>query len=278
MTDHDYRVRLEVFEGPMDLLLFLIRKDEVDIHDIPIASITDQYLKYLEDLRGHGSGLIDIDLAGEFLVVAATLMEIKSRMLGPKPVVAAAGDAPAKEATDPRAELVRQLLEYKKYRDAADALDQRAETWRRRYAAAPAGVPDDALQAAIENSQDVELEDLDLADLAEAFRRIAETVNFDRLGEHQVTYDDTPIEVHAEAIVQTLSQVPERGEMEFASIFTGKKRHEMIGLFLAVLDLVRHRRIAVRQESDARILLRLRDEPEQQLPATAGENAANAAG
>ncbi|MFA6046093.1 MAG: segregation/condensation protein A, partial [Phycisphaerales bacterium] len=75
MTDHDYRVRLDVFEGPMDLLLFLIRKDEVDIHDIPISSITDQYLKYLDDLRVHGSALIDIDLAGEVLVVAATLME-----------------------------------------------------------------------------------------------------------------------------------------------------------------------------------------------------------
>lgn len=261
MTDHDYRVRLDVFEGPLDLLLFLIRKDEVDIHDIPISSITDQYLKYLDDLRVQSTAMIDIDLAGEFLVVAATLMEIKSRMLGPKPQPGTPAEAGA--IADPRAELVRQLLEYKKYRDAADALDQRADQWRRRYAAARAGVPDEALQAALENAQDVELEDLDLADLAEAFRRIAETVNFDRLGEHQVTYDDTPIEVHAESICRTLAAIPDKGELEFVAIFQGRQRHEMIGLFLAVLDLVRHRRIAVRQDQlEGQILLRLRDEPE----------------
>lgn len=269
MTDHDYRVRLDVFEGPMDLLLFLIRKDEVDIHDIPIASITDQYLRYLDDLRVHGPSFIDIDLAGEFLVVAATLMEIKSRMLGPKPPPGATPDAGPEKATDPRAELVRQLLEYKKYRDAAEALDQRGDQWRRRYAAARVGVPDEALQSALENAQDIELEDLDLADLAEAFRRIAETVNFDRLGEHQVRYDDTPIEVHADSIVSTLTALPEKGEIEFVKIFQGRQRHEMIGLFLAVLDLVRHRRIAVRQDQvEGQILLRLRDEAEAALPTT----------
>lgn len=273
MTDHDYRVRLDVFEGPMDLLLFLIRKDEVDIHDIPISSITDQYLKYLDDLRVHGSALIDIDLAGEFLVVAATLMEIKSRMLGPTPPPGATAEAGRGTIADPRAELVRQLLEYKKYRDAADALDQRADLWRRRYAAARAAVPDEALQAALENAQDVELDDLDVADLTEAFRRIAETVNFDRLGEHQVTYDDTPIEAHAESIVRTLAAVPEKGEIEFVTIFRGRQRHEMIGLFLAVLDLVRHRRIAVRQDQvEGQILLRLRDESEVPGPAIQPES------
>src|SRR5881394_3359175 len=109
LTD-DYRVRLESFEGPLDLLLFLIRKSEVEITDIPVAAITEQYLEFLKDLGS--SSRIDIDTAGEFLVMAATLMELKSRMLMPAPARSAA-DAPGdKPQEDPRAELVRQLIEY----------------------------------------------------------------------------------------------------------------------------------------------------------------------
>src|SRR5688572_5197395 len=130
MLTDDYRVRLETFEGPLDLLLFLIRKNEVEIHDIPVASITEQYLAFLKELGV--TTRIDIDVAGEFLVMAATLMELKSRMLMPRPAGAAdEGPGPegraTKEGQDPRAELVRQLLEYKKYRDAADHLEWRAE-------------------------------------------------------------------------------------------------------------------------------------------------------
>ena len=103
----DYRVNLDVFAGPLDLLLYLVRKEEVDIYDIPIAKITDQYLRYLELLKQ-----LDVDLAGDFLVMAATLMEIKSAMLLPK--VEPEGMAEA-DSGDPRAELIRQLLELLKY-------------------------------------------------------------------------------------------------------------------------------------------------------------------
>ena len=110
-----YKVKLDTFEGPLDLLLYLIQKEEVDIYDIPIAKITDQYLEYLELLK-----LLDLSIAGEFLVMAATLMHIKSKMLlPPEPIEGA--ELPEE---DPRAELVRRLLEYKKFKEAASELSQ----------------------------------------------------------------------------------------------------------------------------------------------------------
>ncbi|GAJ22685.1 unnamed protein product, partial [marine sediment metagenome] len=105
---------LDIFAGPLDLLLYLVRKDEVDIYDIPIAKITDQYIRYIEMLKS-----LDIDLAGNFLVMAATLMQIKSAMLLPK---AEPEQLHADDLADPRAELIRQLLEYKKFKDAANLL------------------------------------------------------------------------------------------------------------------------------------------------------------
>ena len=110
----DYRVDLEIFAGPLDLLLYLVRKDEVDIYDIPISRITDQYIRYIEMLKS-----LDMDLAGDFLVMAATLMQIKSAMLLPKAEPEMIGED---EFSDPRAELIRQLLEYKKFKDAANLL------------------------------------------------------------------------------------------------------------------------------------------------------------
>ncbi len=113
----DYKVQLEVFEGPLDLLLYLIKRDELDIYDIPIERITQQYMQYLDVMK-----MLDLSIAGEFLVMAATLMMIKSRMLLPveeRPELEA-------EEDDPRWDLVRQLVEYKKFKDAADHLESLA--------------------------------------------------------------------------------------------------------------------------------------------------------
>jgi segregation and condensation protein A len=264
LTD-DYRIRLDSFEGPLDLLLFLIRKSEVDVHDIPVAAITEQYLAFLKQLGS--SSRIDIDTAGEFLVMAATLMELKSRMLMPAARAGAAeGGEPGKPAEDPRAELVRQLIEYKKYRDAADSLEHRADDWRRRFPTSPAGIDSHALHAALESAakEDLDLEDLDLLDLAEAFQRIAESVNFERLGDHQVKYDDTPIELHAADIVSRLQAEAQAPELELGLILRGRTRSEMVGLFLALLELVRNRRVGVRQDKvDGGIYLRMRREEDQ---------------
>src|SRR5579862_2301575 len=116
--DNDYKVKLDIFEGPLDLLLYLIRKDEIDIYDIPIERITRQYLEYLDAFK-----ILDLDVAGDFVVMAANLIYIKSRSLLPK------DQQPPEEAAeeeDPRWELVRQLIEYKKFKDAAETLGRRA--------------------------------------------------------------------------------------------------------------------------------------------------------
>ncbi len=262
----DYRVRLDAFQGPLDLLLYLIRRAEVDIADIPIATIADQYLEHLGAIER-----IDIDLAGEFLVMAATLMEIKSRMLAPPAPEdgPAAGEEPvgseSRPALDPRAELVRQLLEYKRFRDAAEALDGRRFEWERRFPARRAAIPDDAMRAAIEERADeVELEDVDLLDLVRAHARIVETVNLDRLGDHTVVYDDTPIELHAADVLDRLRRDdPEGRGVDLASIFEGHTRAQMIGLFLAVLELVRKREVEVSQpERTGPIRIALRPDAE----------------
>jgi len=267
----EYRVQLDAFEGPLDLLLYLIRKAEVEITDIPVTAIADQYLDYLEHIDR-----VDIDLAGEFLVMAATLMELKSRVVG------AAGE-PAREqaeesvrdeeAVDPRAELVGQLLEYKKYRDAADRLERRKEAWESRFPVAPAGVSSDELREAFESMDDPEIEDLDLLDLFEAFRKIASSVNMDNLGEHEVVSDETPIELHAEDILDRVRSETERGgQLTLFSVLHGRTRAEMVGLFLAMLDLIRQQRLGFHQSQDedgtkAGIVLEARDAPDPEAQA-----------
>ena len=272
----DYRVRLDSFEGPMDLLLFLIRRAEVDIHDIPIASIARQYLDFLGDIDR-----IDIEQAGEFLVMSATLMEIKSRMLQPVERRERADDD-SRDDVDPRAELVRQLLAYKTYRDAGDALEARRETWLSRYPAGGAGIAD-APAGEAQAEPEIDLEDLGIADLVEAFERIYEAVNFERLGDHMVTYDDTPLELHAEDLVDQLGRYTKvledgsRSTLPLEDVFRGRTRGEMLGLFLAMLELTRQRRIRVAQDADSgRIAVTLREvDPEEAAAADVdlGDNA-----
>jgi segregation and condensation protein A len=264
-----YRVRLDTFEGPMDLLLYLIRKHEVDIHNIPISIIADQYIGFLDELDR-----IDIDLAGEFLVTASSLMELKSRILAHEAdqrdrVANGDGnnDAPDMDepGEDPRAELVRQLLDYKKYRDAADALQQRQETWEKRYPVTAAGIDDDSVKEAMDEMGELELEDLDLADLVEAFRQIVASVNFDRLGEHEVVSDETPLEVHAQNIVESLHErmsAGGSGSLSLRKIVEGKSRAEMVGMFLAILVLVRDQRVGVSM-NEGEVEMQLRSDVEQ---------------
>lgn len=226
MSD-DYRVQLDMYNGPMDLLLYLIRRDEIDIYDIPIVEITNQYVAYVELLQE-----IDPNAAGEFLVLASTLMEIKSRMLLPKPP-----PENEEEFIDPRLELVRQLLEYKKFKDAAEQLRDAAEERAQRYARQPA-------ETGAESKGDVEIESLHMWDLIDAFREVMAKVG--RLRPHEVQYDDTPISLHAADIVDRLER--EGGSMRFEDVFEGRTRSECIGLFLALLELIRQHRIRAEQD------------------------------
>lgn len=272
MIAPDYQVQLESFQGPLDLLLYLIRKSEVDIHDIPVAAITKQYLAYL---GGGASGTLsegalarmDVETAGEFLVMAATLMEIKSRMLMPaqRRAEGEAGDEGKEarrpeEAADPRADLVRQLLEYKRFRDAAMALEHRQHEWESRFPAAPAHAAE-APSAPVDEDAPVDIEDLTLLDLVAAFTKIIETVDFARVGEHRVVDDETPIQVHADDLVQQLKR--EGGTertLYFAEVFRGRTRAEAIGLFLAMLELIRYGKVVATQEERGAIKIVLRED------------------
>lgn len=234
----DYQVRLSSFQGPLDLLLYLIRRAEVDIHDIPIHEITSQYFAFLKELRH-----IDIDSAGEFLVMAATLIEIKSRTLAPRPEGEETGqEVAAAESLDPRAELVQQLLAYQRFRNAAEQLDRLRDEYANRWAARAAHGDLPA-----EEEGEIELEDAHILDLFQTYERIISAIDLTRLGEHKVEYDDTPITLHQADLVDRLRRTPMK-RFTLRSVFEGRSRGEMIGLFLATLELARQRTILIRQD------------------------------
>jgi len=245
----EYRVELDVYNGPLDLLLYLIKRDELDIYDIPIARITASYMSYLDMIRQmRDRDGLDIDLAGEFMVMAATLMEIKSAMLLPRPPACADGGEPsaAAEIADPRYELVQKLLEYKRFRDAAQALEQRRELFARRFPRQPA-----ARDGKEDEPPPLNLEEVHVWDLLEAFNRLMQEVGMRLPADHQVIYDDTPIDLHAADIED---RVRREGRVLFRQLMEGRaSRSEMIGVFLALLELIRQKRVLIfedEQEED----------------------------
>jgi segregation and condensation protein A len=221
----DYQVNLETFRGPLDLLLYLVKHDEIDVRDIPIARVAEQFLEYLRVIE-----LIDVELAGDFLVMAATLMEIKSRMLLPR------GDDSANEDADPRQELVRQLLEYKKYKDAAALLEAQAERQLCRLPRQPSEL------ATNQDPAQQPLGAVELWDLVSAFGRLMrETL---ALQPQQIVVDETPIQVYMENILQRLEERP----LPFSAVFTPPyTRGRLLGLFLAILELIKNRQLSAEQ-------------------------------
>ena len=228
----DYRVNLEIFSGPLDLLLYLVRKEEVDIYDIPIAGITAEYIRYIEILK-----MLNMELAGDFLVMAATLMEIKSAMLLPADEI----DPTAEDdSADPRKELIRQLLEYKKFKDAANMLKTSAETQTQRYQRSDTILT--RLSAEAEEPE-IEMEQLNIWDLLSAFDTVMKSIGTVMDISH--ISDDTPIDLYQ---IEVLHRLQSEGAMSFERIFEGKKNKlVMIGLFLGILELVREKLITAEQ-------------------------------
>lgn len=245
-----YRVDIEVFAGPLDLLLYLVRKEEVDIYDIPIAKVTEQYIHYIEMLQS-----LDIDLAGDFLVMAATLMQIKSSMLLPKAEPEA---IESEDSNDPRAELVRQLLEYKKFKDAANLLDDAAQLHSERLAR-----PDVIIKNLKDDSEpEIDLDQVSVWDLLEAFDLILQSTG----AKFDLSHipDDTPIDLYQ---IEILHRLQTEGAMPFGRIFESRtNRLVMIGLFLAMLELVRDRLIGAEQQENTNDIYinSLTDEPAEQ--------------
>jgi len=228
-----FRVALSNFEGPLDLLLHLIKEHQLDIFDIPIALVAEKYIEHLDRMRE-----INLEIAGEFLVMAATLVHIKSRLLLPAPQ--AQGDLEPQEQGDPRADLVRRLLEYQKYKEAGEMLLQRdilaRDVFARRVAASPLPAPAD----------DLGLVEIDVFRLIQALDAVLK-----RLGpelRHEVVRDRLSI---SDAIHQLLDRFQLNGSARFMSLFEGfTSRSQVVVTFLAILEMCRLRLIRISQQAD----------------------------
>ena len=235
-----FRVSLEAFDGPLDLLLYLVRRTEVDIQDIEIAKVTDEYLAVLR----HATS-IDIDMAGEFLVMAATLIEIKSRSLVPADQLSEDGDeeTTSESKLDPREDLIRQLLSFQRIRTASEELLERKTLFALRYRARV-----QIKEVEFKEEPALELEDVHILDLADAYEHIASAIDFARLGEHRIEIDDTPIELCQDDLLDRLTR-SSNGTITLNSTFDGLKTVERVGMFLATLELVRIGKVTIAQES-----------------------------
>ena len=217
-----YHVRLTQFEGPLDLLLHLIRRDKINIYDIPISDITREYLAYIEVMRE-----LELEIAGEFFVMAATLMRIKSQMLLPR-------HEGLEDEEDPREELVRNLLEYKKFKEAASELAEREEDRRKVFTRPVTTPPEEEAQ---------EILDVTLFDLLEALQKVFAQVKI------QTTYRIIPETVTVEEKLALIRRsVEERSEVLFSELFGGEySKLGVIVTFLAILEMVKLGEIVARQ-------------------------------
>ena len=223
MQQTDYQVRVDLYQGPMDLLLYLVRRQEVDLLKVRLTSIVEQFMEFLEVLQ-----ILDLDMIGDFIVMASSLVEIKSRMVLPQPEE----EKPEEELVDEAgANLISQLLEYKKYKDAATALEDRAAEWQERYPRLSNDRPEAGKDPAADMIREVEL-----WDLVAALSRILKGVIVEE--ETAIVYDDTPIAVWQQRIRERIKQ---QGRVQFSEFFEGENvQRRIVGIFLAILELVRH--------------------------------------
>lgn len=240
MTDTalDYKVKLEVFEGPLDLLLYLIRKEEVDVRDIPVSRITEQYLQYLDLMRE-----LNLDVAGEFILMAATLAHIKSRELLPKAPDSIVED---EEEGDPRAELVRRLLEYQKYKAASHALGDQPLLNRDTFPRGEANVPGAREKVDIDAAPAEAPLEISLFALLGAFKRVIDRIQPQQF--HEIAGETVSVAAKAQNLANLLKT---RGTIRFTELFTeGMRKMDVIATFLAVLEMVRMKLLKVSQNEE----------------------------
>lgn len=225
-TTDPYKVELDVFEGPLDLLLYLIKQDEVDIYDIPIERITNQYMQYLDVMK-----MLDLNIAGEFIVMAATLMMIKSRMLLP------VEERPEMEdEEDPRWDLVRQLVEYKKFKDAANHLGDLEARQENMFARSGEGIQ-------LGPEPDIALEDVSIFDLISAFNEALRKAPREELKE--IFAEKFTVAEKIDVIVGIMRS---KGRASLSRLLAGMThRYEMVCTFLAILELIRLKQIRAKQ-------------------------------
>jgi segregation and condensation protein A len=221
----NYDVKLPVFEGPLDLLLHLIKKNEINICDIPISLITQQYLEYLDLIKS-----LNLTVAGEFLVMAATLIHIKSKTLLPP-----AESDDGEEEEDPREELIRRLMEYQRFKDAAQQLEQRELEWRNVFYRSHTVLDDE--------QKEIDLSDLNLFDLLDAFKSVLENIPEQRSME--IVVQELSVQERMTVILDSLEG---QESISFYSLFEqDKTRISVIVTFLALLELIRLKLVRIVQ-------------------------------
>ena len=229
-----YQIRLEVFEGPLDLLLHLIERAEIDIYNIPIVEITDQFLAYLENMQ-----FFSLQEAADFLLMAATLMQIKARMLLPRPVVEDTG-LEGEEENDPRQELVERLLEYKRVKAIAAELQSKEAESLKLFPRAGGYFADQETAATSDPIGEVTL-----WDLVQAFSTLLESL-VPRLELEGMPREEFSIQEKMESILACLAK---QSQISFHALFTGQtSRPAIVATFLALLELIRMRKVGVRQD------------------------------
>jgi segregation and condensation protein A len=222
-----YKIKLEQFEGPLDLLLFFIRRDELNIYDIPISKITKEFLEYVNLIK-----MLDLEIAGDFILMASTLMHIKVRMLLPREI-----DEKGEEI-DPRTELVQALLEYKKYKEMSEELsffesNQRKISFRGNYSVDPKETYSD---------YDVLLKDVSIYDLAKTFKKIIEGIKEEPI--HEIIKINISIDEQIEHILNLIEQKP---ELTFLDLVEGmKEKIRIVVTFVALLELTKMGKIGIR--------------------------------
>lgn len=230
-----YRVELDIFKGPLDLLLYLVRRDELDPLNLPLASIVHEFEKFIDLLE-----FLDLEMIGDFVVMASTLVEIKSRMALPAPEEDEAPDGEIVD-DDPSSDLIKRLLEYRKYKQAASALEEHAAEWQERYPRLSSDRPRVGNEPAADLIKEVEL-----WDLVSALARVLEKKILEE--EAKIRDDDTPIYVYVE---QVGTLVRENDRVAFTSLFDdANRKSQIVGIFLAILELLRHHSFRAEQDED----------------------------
>ncbi|WP_066193124.1 MULTISPECIES: segregation/condensation protein A [Gracilibacillus] len=232
-----YQVKLESFEGPLDLLLHLINKYEIDIYDIPVSEITSQYLTYIHTMQE-----LELNIASEYLVMAATLLEIKSKLLLPNPTV----EVEEEYEEDPREDLMRRLIEYRKYKEAAMHLKEREAEQSQIHTRPPLDLQVDETQSLPEGGAN-------MYDMIEAIGKVLERRKWNRPMETSVQRQEIPIEQRMEEIMTKVHQVDH--PVLFTDLFVTKTRTFVVVTFMAVLELMKQRQINCKQENNLEELI-----------------------
>ena len=236
-----YNIKIDAFEGPLDLLLHLIHHLEIDIYDIPVAEITEQYLIYIHTMKE-----LQLDVASEFLVMAATLLEIKSKMLLPNQSSNGSEEDLIHYEEDPREELVEQLIEYRKYKEAANELRSLEEERGLIFTKPPSDLTEYAKDSKIENNH---VKDVSLYDMLGALQKLLRRKRLQKPLLTKIARQEISIEKRMTEILSDLKQ-SNKSRIHFFDLFPIPKKEHIVVTFLAVLELMKQNEIVVEQEKN----------------------------